>query len=127
MPCWSLFPPAPSDRLPTSGTANRERHAVHEHELDVFREAAATEAPAITDAIVRHAPLRGALQAGQRFGRQGIDSFGDAALRLRQAGDVSEDRLVTIRCLAGLALPVIMLSGSVVAALPCVAVRMAGF
>jgi len=42
----------------------RERHAVHENELYVFREAAATEAPAIADAIVRHAPLHGALQAG---------------------------------------------------------------
>ena len=64
-------------------------------------EAAATEAPAVADAIVRHAPLHGALQAGQRPGRQGIDTFGDAALRLRQAGDVGEDRLVADRCLRG--------------------------
>ena len=78
-----------------------ERRAVDEHELDVAGEAAATEAPAVADAIVRHAPFHGSLQAGQRPGRQGIDTFGDAALRLRQAGDVGEDRLVADRRLRG--------------------------
>src|SRR5947209_14278300 len=33
-----------------------ERRTVHEHELDVAGEGAATEAPAVADAIVRHAP-----------------------------------------------------------------------
>ena len=41
----------------------------------------------------------GALQAGQCPGRQGIDSFGDAALWLRQAGDVVKDGSVTVRSL----------------------------
>src|SRR5262249_40354742 len=77
------------------GWYGRERDAVHEHELDVFCERAATEAPAIADPIVRHSPLHGALEARERLGREGIDAFGDAALWLRQAGDVGEDRLVT--------------------------------
>src|SRR5947209_19906838 len=38
-----------------------ECRAVHEHDFDVAGEAAATEAPAVADAIVRHAPLHGAL------------------------------------------------------------------
>ena len=103
-----------------------ERRAVDEHELDVAGEAAAAEAPAVADAIVRHAPLHGALQAGQRLGRQGIDTFGDAALRLRQAGDVGKTGLSPTAAFAGLALPV-MASGSVVATSPCASVRSAVF
>ena len=60
-------------------------------------EAAAGEAPAVAHAIPRHAPLHGALQARQRLGCQGIDAFGDGALRLRQAADVGKDRLVAER------------------------------
>ena len=89
--------------IPTGVTGGTGSSAApfDEHELDVAGEAAATEAPAVADAIVRHAPFHGALQAGQRPGRQGIDTFGDAALRLRQAGDVGEDRLVADRRLRG--------------------------
>ena len=75
----------------------RERRAAPERELDVAGEAAAREAPAVADAIPRHAPLHGALEARQRLGRQGIDAFGDRALRLRQAADVGKDRLVADR------------------------------
>ena len=59
------------------------------------------EAPAVADAIPRHAPFHGALQGRQRLGRQGIDTFGDGPLRLRQAADVGKDRLVAHRGLRG--------------------------
>ena len=95
----------PRESLPipigvTGGTGVRRR-AAPERELDVAGEAAAREAPAVADAIPRHAPLHGALQARQRLGRQGIDAFGDGALRLRQAADVGKDRLVADRGLRG--------------------------
>ena len=64
-------------------------------------EATAREAPAVADAIPRHAPLHGALQGRQRLGRQGIDAFGDGTLRLRQAADVGKDGLVADRGLRG--------------------------
>src|SRR4051794_36812527 len=63
----------------------RERRATAERQLDVAREAAAREAPAVADAIPGHAPLDAALQARQRPGRQGVDAFRDGALRLREA------------------------------------------
>ena len=60
----------------------------------MLREAAAAEAPPVADAVVRHSPLHGALETGQRLGRQRVDGLSDAPLRLRQAGDVREDWLV---------------------------------
>src|SRR6185369_1869848 len=83
-----------------------ERRAVYEHEFDMAGESAATEAPALAGAIVGHAPFHGALEAGNSLGRESIDTFRDAALGLRQTGDVGEDRLVAGRglcraCLAG--------------------------
>src|ERR1700674_6032305 len=63
--------------------------------------AAAAEAPPVADAVVRHAPLHGAPEVGERLGRQRIDRLGDAALRLRQACDVREDRLVAARRFRG--------------------------
>jgi len=75
--------------------------ATPEGKLDVADEAAAVEAPAVANAIPGHSPLHGALQGRQRPGRQGIDAFGDAALRLRQAADVGEHRLVPFLGLRG--------------------------
>ena len=69
-------------------------HAIDEHDLDMAREAAAAEAPPVTDAVVGHSPLHGPLEAGEGFGRQGVDRFGDAALGLREAADIGEDRLL---------------------------------
>jgi hypothetical protein len=65
------------------------------------REAAAAEAPPVTDAVVGHSPLHGPLEAGEGLGRQGVDRFGDAALRLREAVDIGEDRLVADSGLRG--------------------------
>lgn len=45
-------------------------------------EAAGAEAPPVAYGVVRHALLHGALEVGRRLGNQGIDRFGDAALRL---------------------------------------------
>src|SRR4051794_27870029 len=42
-----------------------ERRAASERELHVALEAAAAEAPAVADAIPRHAPFHGALERGQ--------------------------------------------------------------
>jgi hypothetical protein len=53
-----------------------ERRAIDEHELDVTGKAAAAEALAVADAVVRHAPLHGALEVGHSLGHQGIDGFG---------------------------------------------------
>ena len=79
----------------------RQCGAAPERELDVAGESATREAPAVADAIPRHAPFHAALEGRQRLGRQGIDTFGDGALRLRQAADVGEDRLVAHRGLRG--------------------------
>ncbi|MFE4542301.1 hypothetical protein [Arthrobacter sp. NPDC056727] len=40
------------------------------------------------DTFEQHAPLHGAPEARQRLGRRRIDRFGDAPLRLRQAGAI---------------------------------------
>src|SRR3954454_6535436 len=78
-----------------------EVHAFDEHDLDMAREAAAAEAPPVPDAVVGHSPLHGPLQAGEGLGRQGVDRFGDAALRLREAAEVGEDRFVADGGLCG--------------------------
>src|SRR4029453_2924328 len=69
-------------------------HAIDKHEFDVASEATAAEAPAVADAVIRHAPFHGTLEARQCPRGQRIDGFGDATLWLRKAGDVGEDGLV---------------------------------
>src|SRR5262249_34589188 len=57
--------------------------------------------PASAYTVVGHAPLHCTLEVRQRIGSQSIDTLGDSALRLRQAGDISEHGLVAFRGLRG--------------------------
>ncbi|MGY4856321.1 hypothetical protein [Cryobacterium sp. AP23] len=80
----------------TGGTGSSAAPVI-EYELDVAGNATGAEAPAVAYPVLRHTPFHRALEAGQRFGRYGIDRFGDASLWLRAAGDVGEDWLVADR------------------------------
>src|SRR5580700_10237379 len=75
--------------------------AAYEHQFHVADEGTGREAPAPAHAVVRHPPLHRASEVRQRLGSESIDTLGDAALRLRQAGDVGEHGLVAFRCLRG--------------------------
>src|SRR5580700_7807471 len=67
--------------------------AAYEHQFHVADEGAGREAPAPAHAVVRHPPLHRTSEVRQRLGSESIDTLGDAALRLRQAGDVGEHGL----------------------------------
>ena len=72
----------------------QQHRTVDKHELCVASEAAAAEAPPVTHAVVRHAPLHGSLKVRKCPGSEGIYCLSDAALRLREARDVGEDGLI---------------------------------
>src|SRR3954447_11708333 len=80
--------------------------AAYEHQFHVTDESAGREAPASAHTVVRHPPLHCTLETWQSIGSQSIDTLGDTALRLRQACDIGEHRLVAFcglrgACLAG--------------------------
>src|SRR5689334_10322074 len=80
--------------------------AAYEHQFHVTDESTGREAPASAHTVVRHPPLHCTLEVWQGIGSQSIDTFGDTALRLRQARDIGEHGLVAFgglrgACLAG--------------------------
>jgi hypothetical protein len=80
--------------------------AAYEHQFHVADEASGREAPTAVHTVVRHAPLHRTLETRQRLGRQGIDVFGDLALRLRQVAMYANTGSSPSAAFAALALPV---------------------
>ena len=71
--------------------------APYEHKFHVTDESPGREAPGSAHSEVRHPPLHRTLEVRQRLGSQRVDSLGDTALRLRQAGDIGEHGHVALR------------------------------